>query len=99
MTTILDIPIELAAIDLDASNTYLIVDVDAATNVTRKLRVSSLPSSTPITYIESTVPSDNSTIGLYSVQTGASRGLYVSSGVGSPYLIVSYQEDGTWPAP
>lgn len=91
---------ELPAISLNPSVTYLVVDVDGASDVTRKIKVSSLPASTAnITYSQTTIPVDGSTAGLYSVQTGTNRGLYMSSGVGSPYLIVAYQEDGDWPAP
>lgn len=91
---------ELAAIDLNPSVTYLVADVDGVTDVTRKIKVSSLPfTGSQITYSETTVPADGSAVGLYSVQTGTNRGLYMSSGVGSPYLIVAYQEDGDWPAP
>lgn len=50
-----------------------------------------------ITYSQSALPGAGAAPGLYSVQTGAARGLYASSGVGALVLLTEYQEDGDWP--
>lgn len=50
-----------------------------------------------VTYSQTAIPASGSASGFYSVQTGASRGLYFSHGVGLPMLLLAYNEDGDWP--
>lgn len=50
-----------------------------------------------ITFVQTTLPSVGSAPGLYSVQTGSARGLYISTGNGAVILITEYPEDGDWP--
>lgn len=50
-----------------------------------------------INWVQTTLPSPGvSTLGLWSVQTGANKGLYVNNG-NEMALISAYSLDGTWP--
>lgn len=46
--------------------------------------------------VQSELPSTSDPVSLYSVQTGADRGLYYNTGT-DIVLIIAYPNDGTWP--
>lgn len=50
-----------------------------------------------VTYTENTVAASGSQAGTYHVQQGSSRGMYSSSGVGNPILVIPFDQDGDWP--
>ena len=51
----------------------------------------------PVTATQNTLPANGSPFGHYSVQQGANRGLYFSTGVGAPIRLITYPVDGSWP--
>lgn len=50
----------------------------------------------PITYAETALPAITDAVGLHSVQTGTSRGLYMNTGT-EIIILTPYSIDGDWP--
>lgn len=91
-------PLTAAGIS-DNTDIRFVVDDLQSTPATKQLALDQLELAislaAAISYVQIDVP-DSGTPGLYSVQTGGDRGLYMWTGV-EAVLLSAYSEDGTWP--
>lgn len=98
MTKISEATTELLASGVTDPNYVKIAVADVQSTATGKfMTLKQLHKTISIIYSQTVVPSSGSAPGLYSVQTGTYKGLYVSGGVGAPVLVVAYSVDQDWP--